>query len=60
MLVLNRLITSRLFGVSPADPVTLVAAIGLLIAVTAAAAFVPAWRASTVDPRSPSGATEVS
>jgi len=50
MLVLNRLITSRLFGISPADPVTMAAAIGLLIAVTAAAAFLPAWRASTVDP----------
>ena len=50
MLVLNRLITSRLFGVSPADPVTMAAAIGLLIALTAAAAFLPAYRASTVDP----------
>jgi ABC-type antimicrobial peptide transport system permease subunit len=50
MLVLNRLITSRLFGVSPADPATVAAAIGLLVAVTAAAAFLPAYRASTVDP----------
>jgi predicted permease len=50
MLVLNRLITSRLFGVTAADPVTVAAAIGLLVAVTAAAAFLPAWRASTVDP----------
>ena len=50
MLVLNRLMTSRLYGVSPADPVTVAAAVGLLIAVTAAAAFLPAYRASTVDP----------
>jgi ABC-type antimicrobial peptide transport system permease subunit len=50
MLVVTRLITARLFGISPGDPFTIAASVGLLVAVTAAAAFVPAYRAAAVDP----------
>lgn len=49
-LATTRLISSRLFGVSAADPLTIVAAISLMIAVAALAGFIPAWRASKVDP----------
>ena len=44
-------ITGRLvYGVSPRDPATVVIGTALLLAVTAIAAFVPAWRASRIDP----------
>ena len=44
-------ITGRLvYGVSPRDPATVVLGTALLLAVTAVAAFVPAWRASRIDP----------
>jgi putative ABC transport system permease protein len=46
----GRLLGSLLFEISPADPLTLGLAAGLVIAVTAAASFVPAFRASRVDP----------
>jgi ABC-type antimicrobial peptide transport system permease subunit len=39
-----------LFGVSPADPTSLAAAIGLLLAVTLVASAVPAMRAARMDP----------
>jgi ABC-type antimicrobial peptide transport system permease subunit len=39
-----------LFGVNPADPASLTAAIGLLAAVTLVASAVPAIRASRMDP----------
>jgi ABC-type antimicrobial peptide transport system permease subunit len=39
-----------LFGLSPRDPVTMIGAAVVLIAVAALAAFIPAWRASRVDP----------
>ena len=45
-----RLASARLFGVSAADPLTLVIATVLMIAVSAVAGFVPAARASRVDP----------
>ena len=45
-----RLISSRLFGVGPRDPLTITAASLLLIAVAALAGVVPARRASRVDP----------
>jgi predicted permease len=45
-----RLISNRLFGVGPADPLTIAAAALLLIAVAAVAGFLPARRASRVDP----------
>jgi predicted permease len=39
-----------LFGVTTFDPVTLVAAIALLMGVAAAAGSLPAWRAARIDP----------
>jgi ABC-type antimicrobial peptide transport system permease subunit len=49
-LVLARLLSSFLYGVSAVDPLSLAGAtLGLLI-VGVAAALVPAWRASRLDP----------
>ena len=45
-----RLIQSKLFGLKPADPVTLGAAVGIMIAVAIASGYLPARRASRVDP----------
>lgn len=45
-----RLIAMRLYGVSAADPATTSAATALMIAVAALAGFLPAYRASRVDP----------
>ncbi len=45
-----RLISTLLFGVSAADPLTMAGAIALMLAVTALAAFLPARRAAKVDP----------
>ena len=47
---LNRLIASLLFGVQPTDPVTMVAVIATITLVAAVACWIPAWRASRVDP----------
>jgi predicted permease len=47
---LSRLITSQLFGVQPSDPATITTVMVLMIAVTAAAAYLPARRAAHVDP----------
>jgi ABC-type antimicrobial peptide transport system permease subunit len=47
---IGRLLKSLLYGVKPSDPVTLVVVTVLLGAVAVFAAFVPAWRAATVDP----------
>ena len=49
-LALGRLVASLLFGVSAADPITLVAVMGTLALVAAMASGLPAWRASRVDP----------
>jgi predicted permease len=49
-LAATRLISSRLYGVSAADPLTIVDAILLMVAVAALAGFIPARRASKVDP----------
>jgi ABC-type antimicrobial peptide transport system permease subunit len=49
-LLLGRLLRSQLFGVSAADPFTLVAVVLLIAVVALAAAILPAHRASTVDP----------
>jgi putative ABC transport system permease protein len=46
----GRLLRTMLFEISPADPWTLGLAGGLVVAVTVAASFVPAFRASRVDP----------
>ena len=47
---LGRLVASLLFGVSAADPVTLVAVMATIAAVAALASGLPAWRASRVNP----------
>ena len=49
-IALGGVIRGVLFGVGPADPATLVAAGGLLGLVSIAACYVPARRASRVDP----------
>lgn len=49
-LVVGRLMSSFLFGVKPADPLTLLSVILLLLFVTFAACYIPARRAMRVDP----------
>jgi predicted permease len=46
----SRLITSQLYGIAPQDPLTLVLATGLLLLVALSAAYLPARRASRLDP----------
>jgi len=45
-----RLLRSMLFGISPSDPVTLGAVSALLLVIGAAAAYIPARRATAIDP----------
>ncbi|HKQ73669.1 MAG TPA: ABC transporter permease, partial [Blastocatellia bacterium] len=47
---LTRLLSQMLYGVSPTDPATFTIIASLLMAVALLACFVPAWRASKVDP----------
>ncbi|MGI8961090.1 MAG: ABC transporter permease [Bryobacteraceae bacterium] len=47
---LSRALTSLLFGISTTDPTTILAVTALLVAVGAAATYVPAHRATRVDP----------
>ena len=47
---MNRLIASMLFGLTPSDPMALCIATSVLLAVALLAAWVPARRASKVDP----------
>ena len=49
-LMLGRLLKSLLFGIAPDDPATLFAAAVLLMAVALAASWIPARRASSVQP----------
>jgi predicted permease len=49
-LALAQLIKNQLFGVAPADPLTLIAGTVLLFAVATFASWLPARRASRVDP----------
>ncbi len=46
----SRVIATLLFGVSRLDPVTYGGVIALLLGVSAAACWVPAWRAARIDP----------
>ena len=47
---LARLLTTLLYGVSPADPLTVGVSVVVLILVAAVATAVPAWRAASVNP----------
>ena len=49
-LAVNRLIASLLFGVQPGDTVTIVYVIATITAVAVVASWLPAWRASRLDP----------
>ena len=47
---LSRVVSAFLVGVSPTDPITFAGVAALLLAVAIVASFVPARRASRVDP----------
>src|SRR5512146_2892993 len=49
-LLSTRLLSSQLFGISPTDPVSLVSACAVLLAVGLCAAYVPARWATKIDP----------
>ncbi len=49
-LAASRIVVSLLYGVSQFDPITYLAVIAMLTTVAAIASWVPAWRASRVDP----------
>jgi ABC-type antimicrobial peptide transport system permease subunit len=49
-LALGRVLSSLLFGIGVSDPVTIAGAIALLSAVATIAAYIPARRATRVDP----------
>lgn len=47
----SRLVENQVYGVKPGDPLTLAAALSMLILVGAAASFLPARRAALIDPQ---------
>jgi putative ABC transport system permease protein len=49
-IVLTRFLGARLFGISPTDPLTIGAAVALMIVVGAVAGMLPGRRASRVEP----------
>jgi ABC-type antimicrobial peptide transport system permease subunit len=49
-LALTSLIGNLLFSVSPRDPLAFAMAFAVMAAVSLAATFLPAWRASRTDP----------
>jgi predicted permease len=49
-LAVNRLIASLLFGVEPTDPLTTGSVMATIAAVAVIASWLPAWRASRLDP----------
>jgi predicted permease len=49
-LALTRAVQSQLFGLTPHDPATLALATAALAFVACAAGYIPAWRASRLDP----------
>lgn len=46
----SKAMTTMLFGITASDPLTYVAVASILLIVCAAACWIPAWRASRVDP----------
>jgi putative ABC transport system permease protein len=46
----SRALTTMVFGMEAVDPVTYVAVAGVVLTATLAAAAIPAWRASRIDP----------
>jgi ABC-type antimicrobial peptide transport system permease subunit len=46
----SRFLTSLLFGLQPRDPATILVATAVMVGVAALAGFLPARRASRVDP----------
>ncbi len=49
-LVLTRLVTNQIWGISPTDPWTFATVVACVLTVGVAACYIPALRASTVDP----------
>jgi ABC-type antimicrobial peptide transport system permease subunit len=49
-LLAARLVTTLLYGLPPRDPITMAAAVAVMAAVSALAGYLPARRASRVDP----------
>jgi ABC-type lipoprotein release transport system permease subunit len=49
-LLLSRTLTTLLYSVSPSDPATLAAVGGLLLLTTLFASYLPARRATRIDP----------
>ncbi len=49
-LILTRLIEALLYGISPTDPLTLAGMVVVLVLIAVAAGFIPARRASRIDP----------
>jgi predicted permease len=49
-LALNRLMRASFYGIEPHDPLTMIGAAALMVAVAALAAWIPAHRAAKVDP----------
>ena len=49
-LAATRAIRSLLYETSPTEPTTIIASIGILFVATFVAAFMPAYRASRIDP----------
>jgi ABC-type antimicrobial peptide transport system permease subunit len=49
-LSVSRMVANMLFGISPIDPVTFVGVPLLLAAMALAASYVPAFRATRIDP----------
>jgi putative ABC transport system permease protein len=47
---LTRLVASQLYGLTASDPLTMAAASALLFGVALLASFIPAWRATRIDP----------
>ena len=49
-LVVSRALRSQLYELSPRDPIALLVSFGTLLVVALVAAYLPAWRATRVDP----------